>query len=73
VAAMVGALDKDLADRKRTTELDLAPLLAGSYAGLVGAELGRRARAPPPTAFYAAPPRRLLGANCAADFPGWAI
>ena len=71
VAALVGVLDKDLSDRKRTAEIDLAPLLVGSYAGLAGAELARKAKRVS-TAFYAEPPRRLL-ANCAADFAGWAV
>lgn len=69
---MVGVLDKDLSDRRRTAELDLAPLLGGSYASLASAELGRRAKRVP-TAFYAQRPARLLDANCAADFAGWAI
>ena len=69
---MVSVLDKDLADRKRTAEIDLAPLLAGSYAGLAGAELARKAKRVS-SAFYAEPPRRLLDANCAADFAGWAV
>ncbi|KAK9836980.1 hypothetical protein WJX81_004282 [Elliptochloris bilobata] len=72
VAAVVGVLDKDLADRKRTAEIDLAPLLPGSYASLANSELTRRMKRVP-TAFYAEPPRRLLDVNCAADFAGWAI
>ncbi len=72
VAAMVGVLDKDLSDRRRTAELDLAPLLGGSYASMAGAELARKVKRVP-TAFYAERPRRLLDANCAADFAGWAI
>lgn len=66
-------LDKDLTDRKKTAEVDLAPLLTGSYASLVSAELARRLKQVP-VAFY---PNKLTGLmdpdKCTIDFVGWAL
>jgi len=73
IAALATELDKDLTDRKRTAEVDLAPLLTGSYTSLVSAELARRLKQVP-VAFY---PRKLTGIMdteaCKADFLGWAL
>lgn len=43
-AAARQILEKDLGDRKKTSEVDLEPLLGGSYTALLKAELGRRIR-----------------------------
>jgi hypothetical protein len=73
VAAAVAMLDRDLSDRKRTAEVDMAPLRGGSYASLVTAELARRLKRVP-TAFYAQKLSRLLEPEaCGADFAGWAL
>lgn len=73
VAAFAMALDKDLTDRKKTSEIDPAPLLTGSYSSIISAELGRRLKQVP-VAFY---PRKLTGLvdpeACKADFVGWAL
>ncbi len=52
VAAFAAVLDKDLADRKKTAEVDIGPLLTLSYSELAAAELGRRLKHVP-VAFYA--------------------
>lgn len=73
MAAYCGHLDKDLRDRKKTSELDVGELLGAAYASMFGAEAGRRLKAVP-TAFYRAPPARLFeGAAVAADWAGWAL
>lgn len=73
VAAFAAVLDKDLTDRKKTAEVDLAPFLTGSYASLVSAELARRLKQVP-VAFY---PSKLTGLmdpdKCTIDFVGWAM
>ena len=63
-------LDKDLTDRKKTSEVDIAPLLGDSYAAMVAAELKRRLKQAP-VAFWAQPPTALFVQEAAADFPGW--
>ncbi|PSC69895.1 nucleolar complex 4-like protein [Micractinium conductrix] len=73
VAAYCTVLDKDLRDRKKTSELDVSDLLASSYASLFAVEAGRRLKAVP-TAFYRAPPERLFEAGGAgADWAGWVL
>lgn len=52
-------LDKDLADRKKTAEVDIGPLLTLSYSGLTATELGRRLKHVP-VAFYAQNPPELF-------------
>lgn len=73
VAAFATVLDKDLTDRKKTSEIDPAPLLTGSYSSIISIELGRRLKHVP-VAFY---PRKLTGLMdpevCKLDFPGWAF
>ena len=71
VAAFVAVLDKDLADRKKTAEVDIGPLLTSSYAELASTELGKRLKRVP-VAFYAQKPQQLFDADiCKADFAGW--
>jgi U3 small nucleolar RNA-associated protein 19 len=70
VAAGCAALARDLGDRRRTAEGDVAAALAESYATLFGREAGRRLKAAP-TAFFAAAPTALFAPAAAADFPGW--
>lgn len=71
VAAFVAVLDKDLADRKKTAEVDIGPLLTSSYAELASMELGKRLKRVP-VAFYAQKPQQLFDADmCKADFAGW--
>ncbi len=73
VAAFAAVLDKDLTDRRKTAEVDLGPLLTGSYSSLVNTELARRLKQVP-VAFY---PAKLTGLidveKCGADFVGWAL
>jgi U3 small nucleolar RNA-associated protein 19 len=59
VATLTAVLDKDLSDRAHTSEVDLDPLLATSYASLIASEAGRRLKAAP-VAFYARPPAGLF-------------
>ncbi len=72
VAAFCSLLDKDLRDRKRTSEADISGLLPASYASMFAAEAGRRLKTVP-TAFYRAPPTALFGAEAAADYSGWRL
>lgn len=74
VAAFAAALlDKDLSDRRKTAEVDIAPLRAGSYASMASTELGRRLKRVP-TAFYGRKLERLFEPDgCAADFAGWSL
>jgi len=51
VAALCAVLDKDLSDRRTTTEVDVDPLVSASYASLFSLEVERRlkqVRAPLP-------------------------
>lgn len=70
VAAFCMMLDKDLRDRKKTSEADISDLLTASYSSMLAAEASRRLKAVP-TAFYSVPPKTLFGAGAAPDFPGW--
>ena len=73
MAAFVAVLDKDLADRKKTAEVDIGPLLTSSYSALSAAELGKRLKRVP-VAFYAQKPSQLFDpAACKADFGGWSL
>jgi hypothetical protein len=72
VAAMSSVLDKDLSDRVRSSELDLAPLLPASYASLMAQELGRKLRKGVAVAFYASAPRGLWDESLLGEeMPGW--
>jgi hypothetical protein len=72
VAAMSSVLDKDLSDRVRSSELDLAPLLPASYASLMGQELGRKLRKGVAVAFYTSSPGGLWDAGLLGEeMPGW--
>lgn len=59
VAALCSILDKDLGDRKLTTEVDVDPVLAASYSSLFKQEAERRLKAVP-LAFYQHPPTKLF-------------
>jgi U3 small nucleolar RNA-associated protein 19 len=73
VAAFVAVLDKDLTDRRKTAEVDIMPLLTGSYTSLVSAELARRLKRVP-FAFYAEKPAGLFDKEaCGGDFVGWSL
>jgi hypothetical protein len=65
-------LDKDLNDRRKTAELDIAPYVGGSYTGLLTVELNRRIKQVS-TAFYPTPPKKLFDGNSATDFASWAF
>jgi hypothetical protein len=72
VAAMCTVLDKDLSDRVRTSELDVTPLLAASYASLLQQELGRKLRKGVAVAFYSSTPAGLFdGGLIGDDLAGW--
>ena len=53
-------LDKDLTDRRKTSEVDVAALAAGSYGSLISRLCGQRLKFVP-VVYHAAPPERLLG------------
>ena len=66
-------LDKDLADRKKTAEVDIGPLLTSSYSVMVSLELSKRLKRVP-VAFYARRPNQLFNADlCKADSAGWPV
>jgi hypothetical protein len=72
VAAMCTVLDKDLTDRVRTSEVDVAPLLTASYASLLQQELGRKLRKGVAVAFYSSTPAGLFdGGLIGDDLAGW--
>lgn len=69
---MCSILDKDLSDRVRTSEVDVAPLLTASYASLLQQELGRKLRKGVPFAFYSSQPAGLFdGGVLGDDLAGW--
>ena len=70
VASFCGTLEKDLSDRRKTAEIDIAEILTASYASMFNTEAERRIKGVP-TAFYQRAPTKLFDANCLADFPGW--
>ncbi len=51
VSRFVSVLERDLANRKKTTEMDMAALAGASYASLIAEEVERRLKAVP-LAFY---------------------
>lgn len=65
-------LDKDLTDRKKTSELDIGPYVGGSYNQLASTELERRIKQVS-TAFYRTPPTKLFGSHGASEFSAWAF
>lgn len=64
-------LEKDLSDRRKTSEVDLGPLVGGSYGSLVEAELARKLRRLRALPSRTVPVAKLFDADCAADFRGW--
>ena len=50
VANFVQQLDRDLTDKKKTAEIDMAPLLSESYSSQITHELGKKLRKAPATA-----------------------
>lgn len=73
VAAYCAVLDKDLRDRKKTSEVDVGETLGAGYASMFGGEVGRRLKQVP-TAFYRSPPEALFADGaCTADWAGWAF
>ncbi len=73
VAAYCSVLDKDLRDRKKTSEVDVGEALGAGYASMIVSEVSRRLKQVP-TAFYRTPPEALFAdAACAADWAGWAL
>ena len=73
VAAYCSVLDKDLRDRKKTSEVDVGEAMGAGYASMFTSEVTRRLKQVP-TAFYRTPPEALFAdAACAADWAGWAL
>lgn len=72
MSAFCAILDKDVSDRTKTTEVDLSPLLAASYASLFTTEVERRLKQVP-IAFYQQAPAKLFDINCHDDFVGWEL
>lgn len=64
-----GLLEKDLANKAKTADVDIDPLAALSFAGMVSQENERKLKQVA-TAFYPMPPKRLFDANSADDFAG---
>ena len=71
VASYVSNLDKDLTDRRKTSEFDMQGLLLETYASMVAADLGKRLKKAPSVAFYPADktPKGLFEGN----LPGWQV
>ena len=66
-------LDKDLADKRKTAEVDVVPLLTSSYSVLASSELAKRLKRVP-VAFYAQRPKQLFDTElCNTDFAGWSL
>lgn len=65
VAHFVKQLDRDLTDRKKVAEIDMAPLLAGGYSTQLQAELSKKLRKPPSCAYEG------MGSLFDAGLPGW--
>ncbi|CAG9467623.1 unnamed protein product [Pedinophyceae sp. YPF-701] len=62
-------MGKDLEDRRRASEIDVAPLAAASFAGLFQGEVGRKLRRAVPVAYYGQDdPPGLHGGAAPADF-----
>jgi U3 small nucleolar RNA-associated protein 19 len=70
VSSYTAVLDRDLSDRRKTAELNLAEVIAGSYSSMFDHEVGRRLKQIP-VAGYAIPPSSLFGTQDTVDFPGW--
>eukprot|EP00951_Prasinocladus_malaysianus_P047118 scaffold648969_cov28-Prasinocladus_malaysianus.AAC.1 len=60
-------LEKDVTDRRKTSEINVELLTRESYSGMVSAELKKRLKRVP-VAFYAQPPTKLFGVNSHDDF-----
>ncbi len=65
----MSVLDRDLTDRARTAEVDIAPLLRASHSTLFEAEVARRLKAVP----VAAPRTSLLDAADVDFLQGWEL
>ena len=63
---MTRYLDRDLTDRKKVAEVDMAPLLSEGYTSQLQADLGKKLRKPPATEF-----QQVNGLFDQA-LPGWA-
>ena len=72
VAAMVPVLDRDLRDKRKTTEVDITPLASSSYRSILAAMLEKRLKHVP-VSFYAELPERLFNAPGAVAFSGWKL
>ena len=70
VSSYCAILDKDLSDRRRTAEIDVADVLTASYTSMFNREVERRLKHVP-AAFYATAPTEVMGTHSAADFQGW--
>jgi U3 small nucleolar RNA-associated protein 19 len=71
VSALCSILDKDLANRRLTTEVDLDPVLAASYSSLLKQEAERRIKHVP-LAFFKEVPQKLFDPAERA-FHGWSF
>ena len=72
VSTYCAILEKDLTNRRKTSEVEISELLGASYSSLFTREVERRLKQVP-AAFYAQPPTALFDASSAEDFAGWAI
>jgi len=65
-------LEKDVTDRRKTAEINMAELTKASYSSMTQVELKKRLKKVP-VAFYAQPPTQLFDKHCESDFPGWSF
>ena len=70
MAALI--LEKDITDRKKTAEINMAQLTKASYSSMIQAELKKRMKRVS-VAFYAQPPTKLFDKHTEADFEGWSF
>jgi hypothetical protein len=71
VVPFVQQLDRDLTDKRRTAEVDMAPLLSEGYSSQITSELEKKLRKAPATSFLSPneAPRGLFDHG----LPGWSV
>ena len=69
VANFVQQLDRDLTDKKKTTEVDMALLLPQGYSSRITQELDKKVRKAPAVRFFA--PSQAPTALFDGGLPGW--
>lgn len=72
VSALCSILDKDLSNRRLTTEVDVDPVLGASYSSLLKQEAERRMKHVP-LAFYKENPQKLFSADDTGFAEAWRL